>query len=137
MSFETTYTNKNNISNLDKTFYPNEKEVSSNTSTSCKKQNAYSKNKLRNQYDLVKFKNNRFLPTPILTADKKPLNSIPESTIQKIIPDISLPDARPNTSKQYNLPINHLSFLNKINTTNIKSPSSPTNLNHNHPHEKN
>ena len=102
----------------------------------AKKQNAYSTNELLNQHDIIKLKNNKVLPTSILTADKTALNSIPESTIQKTIPHISYPDAQPNTSTQYNLPVNHLPILNQINTTNIKSPSFPTNPNHNKHHEK-
>ena len=55
---------------------------------------------LRNKPDLIKFKNNKFLPTTILTVDKKKINPIPESTIQKTIPHISFLDAKINTSNQ-------------------------------------
>ena len=137
MSSETTYTNKNNTSYTDNNSYVNEKEATSNASTPWKKKDTYYENELRNKPDLIRFKNNKFLTTTILTVDKKKINSIPESTIQKTIPHISFLDAKINTSNQYNLPINKVSFLTKINTTNIKLPYFPTNPNHNYHHEKN
>ena len=51
-----------------------------------------------NKPDLIKFKNNKFIPTTILTVDKKKLILFPSLPFKNKIPHISFLDAKINTS---------------------------------------